>query len=161
VAHAIPSRDSNLKQIFKEKVPCTDQDLIGQQLIASLKWLIYAAAYEDCSTLDHEKFHQKQVVRFQNRDNYKIWRALLYKELEEWYTEHPPASKKRKRSSGASRIANVIVDEEFFPVDNFVDFLEDLESDVGTAGGARAGPLPAAAALAAVASAAAGADHSA
>ena len=78
-----------------------------------------------------------------------MWRALLYKELEEWYTEHPPASKKRKSTGGASRITNVVVDEEFFPVDNFVDFLDDLEPGACTAGGARAGPSPAAAAAAA------------
>ena len=72
MACVIPSRDHNLRQIFKEKVPGTDQDRIGQQLIAYLKWLIYVAAYEDRSTLAHEEFYQKQVVIFQNPETYPV-----------------------------------------------------------------------------------------
>jgi hypothetical protein len=59
-------------QIFKEKVPCTELDLIGPQLIAYLKWLIYVAAYEDRFTLAHEEFYQKQVVIFQNPETYTV-----------------------------------------------------------------------------------------
>jgi hypothetical protein len=161
MACVIPSRDHNLRQIFKEKVPGTDQDRIGQQLIAYLKWLIYVAAYEDSSMLAHEEFYQKQIVIFQNPETYKVWRTLLYKELDEWYNDHPPASKKHKSTGGASRIADVVVGgDEFLKVDidNFVDLLDDDESGAGTAGGARVGPSAATAALAAAASAAAAAS---
>jgi hypothetical protein len=106
--------------------------------------LIYVAAYEDRSTLAHEEFYQKQVVIFQNPETYEVWRTLLYKELDEWYTDHPPASTKRKSTGGASRIPDSVAadGDEFLKVDmdNFVDLLEDVAAGVGTVGGARAGP---------------------
>jgi hypothetical protein len=105
--------------------------------------LIYVAAYENRSTLAHEEFYQKQVVIFQNTETYKVWRTLLYKELDEWYTDHLQASTKRKSTGGASRIPDVVVDgDEFLKVDmdNFVDLLDDVAAGAGTVGGARAGP---------------------
>jgi hypothetical protein len=152
MSYVIPSHNSALKQIFLEKVPGTDQDLVGPQLIAYLKWLIYVSAFDDRSLVAHDEFYQKQVLRFQNPANYRMWRSLLFKELEEWYTKHPPSSKKRKSTGGASQITDIVVDEEFFPVDNYIDFLDNPESGAGTAGGARAGPSPAAAAAAAAGS---------
>ena len=146
MSYVIPSHNRALKQIFLEKVPGTDQDLVGPQLIAYLKWLIYVSAFDDRSLVAHDEFYQKQVLRLQNPANYRMWRSLLFKELEEWYTKHPPSSKKRKSTGGASQITDIVVDEEFFPVDNFIDFLDNPESGAGTAGGARAGPSPAAAA---------------
>jgi ubiquitin len=134
MAFVMPSRNCNLRQIFKKKVPGTDQDLIGQQLIAYLKWLIYVAAYEDRSTLAHQEFYQKQIVIFKNPETYKVWRTLLYKELNEWYTDHPQASKKRKRTGGASRIVDVVVGGDEYLNENFVDLLDNLKSGAGTVG---------------------------
>ena len=117
----IPSRERTLLQIFKEKVPGTDQHLISAELIAYLKWLIYVAAYEDRSKVDHEKIYSREVVWLNKPEN-KMWRSCLYKELEEWYRVHPPSSKKRKSTGKAvGEIVDVDDDRQFISVDNFVD----------------------------------------
>jgi hypothetical protein len=64
MAYMISSGNCKPEQIFMEKVPGTDQNLISTELIAYLKWLICVAAYEDDSTLPHEEFYQKQVLLF-------------------------------------------------------------------------------------------------
>jgi hypothetical protein len=64
MAYMISSGNCKLEQIFMEKVPSTDQNLISMELIAYLKWLICVAAYEDDSTLPKEEFYQKQVLLF-------------------------------------------------------------------------------------------------
>jgi hypothetical protein len=56
MGHVIPSRNRTLVQIFSEKLPGTDRQLISLEFIAYLKWLIYVAAYEDSSTLAHFSF---------------------------------------------------------------------------------------------------------
>ena len=49
----IPTTGRSLRDIFKEKIPGTDkqQHLVSAELIAYLKWLIYVAAFKDCSNL--------------------------------------------------------------------------------------------------------------
>ena len=151
MGHVIPSQNRTLLEIFQEKVPGTDRHLISPELIAYLKWLIYVAAYEDRSTVDHLAFYQKQVAFYQNPAYYKMWRALLFKELDEWYKEYP-ATKKRKSYGTASGSAGVVVvDREFKNVDNFIDFI-DVAAHAGGARAPAAGVALAAAATAAAAS---------
>jgi hypothetical protein len=140
MGHVIPSRNSTLVQIFKEKVPGSDQHLISQELIAYLKWLIHVAAYNDRSTLAHAVFYQKQVLLYQNPANYKMWRSQLYKELDEWYKEHLP-SKKRKIHGAALGNPIVVVNSEF----KDVDYL-DVVTGAGGGGAPAAGVALAAAA---------------
>jgi hypothetical protein len=154
MSHVIPSCSRTLREIFKEKVPGTDRQLISPELIAYLKWLIYVAAYEDRSTLAHVEFYQKQVALFQNPATYKIWRSLLYKELDEWYKEHPP-TKKRKSYGAASGSPSVVADYQIRNVDNFVDLLDDDVDVAGAPAGRASAPPAAGVALAAAASAAA------
>jgi len=150
----IPSRERTLLQIFSEKVPGTDQHLISAELIAYLKWLIYVAAYEDRSRVDHETIYNREVAWLNKPEN-KMWRSLLYKELEQWWSVHPPSSKKRKSISNAVG-ATVIDDDDrrYMSVDNFVDPLAGAASQAGALAGADAAAAATAAALAAAAAAA-------
>ena len=139
MGHVIPSQNRALKEIFKDKVPgmARDKDhdlqVISPELIAYLKWLIYVAAYEDRSLVEHEQFYQDQVAFYRNPAYYKIWRSLLYQELHAWYQEHPRSSKKRKSCGKASGHV-AVVNRTFQHMDDFVDLLDDD----GGAGGARA-----------------------
>jgi hypothetical protein len=83
--------------------------------------LIYVAAYEDRSMVAHVEFDKKEAVFLQNPEKYKIWRSLLYKELDERYKVHPPLSKKCKSSGTASERAAIVVERQFIYMDNFVD----------------------------------------
>ena len=105
----------------------------------------------------HVEFYQQQVLFYQNPANYKMWRSLLYKELDTWYKDHPPSSKKRRSYGSSSGSPSVVVRREFLNVDNFVDLLDDATG----AGGASAGAPAAGVALAAAASAAAAASTAA
>ena len=111
MGHLIPRTDHTLLEIFQEMVPGTNRHLISAELIAYLKWLIYVAAYQDRSTVDHVEFYQKQVALYQNPARFKMWRSLLYKELDEWYKEHLP-SKKHKSYGATSGSPSVAVDCE-------------------------------------------------
>jgi hypothetical protein len=99
MGYVIPSRNRTLRQIFTEKVPGTDRHIISLELIAYLKWLIYVSAYEDRSTVAHVEFYQKQVAFYQDATHYKMWRSLLYKELDEWFAEHPPTRKRKSHGT--------------------------------------------------------------
>jgi hypothetical protein len=112
-----------LLQLFKEKVPGTDELLISPELIGYLKWLIYVAAYGDRTLVSHAEFYAKDVA-FLRDPGYKLWRSFLYTELDEWYSKRPPSSKKSKSNGRAVAIASVVVDRRFRNVDNFVDPLE-------------------------------------
>ena len=154
----IPSRERTLVQIFTEKVPGTDRLLLSAELIAYLKWLIYVAAYEDRSKVDHETMYNKEVAWLNKPENH-LWRSYLYKELEEWWSVHPPSSKKRKSTSKA--VGATVVDDDdrrFNNVDNFVDPLGAAIRAAAPAGAAAdAGAAATAAVLAAAAAAAGGA----
>ena len=123
MGHLIPSTDHTLWDIFQEMVPGTNRHLISAELIAYLKWLIYVGAYPDRATVDHVEFYQKQVALYQNPARERMWRSLLYQELDKWYKEHPPSKKRRSRgaSSGSSSVA---ADYELPEVDDFIDLLD-------------------------------------
>jgi hypothetical protein len=83
--------------------------------------LIYVAAYEDRSLVDHEKIYKREVVWLSKPEN-KMWRSYLYNELEQWWRKHPPSSKKRKSMSIAAGAPDIDDDDRrFMSVDNFVD----------------------------------------
>ena len=99
----------------------------------------------------HVEFYQQQVAFYQTPANYTRWRSLLYEQLDAWYKDHPPSSKKRRSYGASSGSPSVVIGRKFLNVDNFVDLL-----DVATgAGGASAGAPAAGVALAVAASAAA------
>ena len=135
MGHLIPSGDRTLWEIFQEIVPGTERHLISAELIAYLKWLIYVGAYPDRATVDHVEFYQKQVALYQNPARYKMWRSLLYKELDEWYKEHPPSKKRRSRGA-ASGSSSVVADYELPEVADFIDLL-DVAAGAGGAGHCR------------------------
>ena len=149
----IPSRDRTLKQIFKDKVAGTDHDLVSAELIAYLKWLIYVAAYEDRSQVDHVKFYNDELIFLQHPNN-RQWRGRLYIALEEWYSEHPPTKKRRSNIGGAERPTAYNMNRPFLNIDDFVDPLAD---NAAAAIPPSASSAAAAAALAAAAAASGGA----
>ena len=143
-----------LKQIFKDKVAGTDHDLVSAELIAYLKWLIYVAAYEDRSQLEHVKFYNDELIFLQHPNN-RQWRGRLYTALEEWYSEHPPTKKRRSNIGGAERPTGDNVNRRL-NIDDFVDPLADNDN-AAAAIPPSASSAAAAAALAAAAAASGGA----
>jgi hypothetical protein len=106
LAPATPGR--TLQEIFQAKIPKIDpQDaterekfIIGPELIAYLKWLIYTAAFKDPSAgergVPNIKFFTDWVQEIFSKE--QGYRKLLLEELKIWYTKHLPA-KKRGRDS--------------------------------------------------------------
>ena len=82
---------------------------------------------------------------------YTMWRALLFKEVDEWYKEHPPTKKCKSYGTPSGSPGVVVVDREFKNVDNFIDFIDVA----ARAGGANLKEPAAGVALAAAAAAAA------
>jgi hypothetical protein len=157
MGHVIPTGDHTLKEIFKDKVPGMDQDhdLISPELIAYLKWLIYVAPYGDRSMVDHEEFYENQVAFYRDPAYYKIWRSLLYRELDAWYTEHPSSKKRRSKGAASGRVT--VVNRKFQNVDDFIDLLDDDAGAGGASAPAAGVALAAAAAAESAASLGAGA----
>ena len=72
--------------------------MVSSKTIAYLKWLIYIAAFKDekhRSLLEDSQFYVAQCKTFEAAEN-NFWKEDLLEELEIWYREHPPTSKKRK-----------------------------------------------------------------
>ena len=53
----------------------TETYLVSAKLIAYLKWLIYLAAFKDCSNVDHLLYYNKEVA-FLNHPNNQICRLV-------------------------------------------------------------------------------------
>jgi hypothetical protein len=60
--------------------------------------------------VDHETIYNREVAWLNKPEN-KMWRSLLYNELDQWWSVHPPSSKKRKSISNAMG-ATVIYDDD-------------------------------------------------
>jgi hypothetical protein len=103
-----PAPGCTLQEIFQAKIPKIDpQDatereklIIGAELIAYLKWLIYTAAFKDPSAGErgilNNKFSTDWVQEIFSKE--QGYRKFLLEELQIWYTKPPPA-KKRGRDS--------------------------------------------------------------
>jgi hypothetical protein len=63
----------------------------------------------------------------------RLWRSVLYKELDEWCSKHQQSSKRRKSNSRAVAIANVVVDRRFKDMDDFADPLDAGATDTAAA----------------------------
>ena len=98
-AHLVPTTDRNIRTIFAEKVHGHDDlEIVSSKTIAYLKWLIYIAAFKDekhRSLLEDSQFYVAQCKTLEAAEN-NFWKEDLLEELEIWYREHPPTSKKRK-----------------------------------------------------------------
>ena len=98
-AHLVPSVNRNIRAIFAEKVHGHDDlFIVSSKTIAYLKWLIYIAAFKDEKSralMEDMQFYVAEYKSFEDPEN-NFWRKELLKQLEIWYQEHPPTSKKRK-----------------------------------------------------------------
>ena len=93
----------DLNQIFMHKLPKIkegerDRYLIGAEIMAYCKWLIYTAPFKDVAGEPrgkiHEDFYKSELVTF--RDSEPTFRRRLKAQLAIWYAKHPPS---RKRGS--------------------------------------------------------------
>ena len=123
--------------IFEEKVYGSDVFLVSPATIAYLKWLIYLSPYSKKGDVPHNDYYDRQLSLFEHPAN-AGWRDALRTKLEEWYEMHPPASRKRSRSSCGAR-RSVSVDNEDFM------FPSEIRDDCAGGGAAAvAAPPPAA-----------------
>jgi hypothetical protein len=95
---------SGLDNIFKHILPKLNEEesdnnankyLVGAELIAFVKWLIYTAPFEDCNVKEHAKIHSKvyKVRRGTIRAAEKKMRRKLKAQLAIWYAKHPSGKK--------------------------------------------------------------------
>lgn len=103
-----PSPGRTPEAIFQEKIPKINpadeteraRFLIGPELIAYLKWLIYTAAFKDPNAGDrgaiHSRFYVDWVSEIVTKE--KGYRKKLLEQLQIWYGKHR-STKKRGRDS--------------------------------------------------------------
>jgi hypothetical protein len=142
-----PAPGRTLQKIFQAKIPKIDpQDaterekmIIGAELIACLKWLIYTAAFKDPSAGErgvlNNKFFTDWVQEIFSKE--QGYRKFLLEELQIWYTKHQPAKKRGSDSieQGLPRLepGNVITLDDW-ELENYDD--DDV---AGSASGRAAG----------------------
>jgi hypothetical protein len=141
-----PAHGRTLQDIFQAKIPKIDpQDatererfIIGPELIAYLKWLIYVAAFKDASEgergLINIKFFTDWVNEIFSKE--KGYRKLLLEELQICYTKHP-TTKKRGRESIEQDLSR-LVPGSVITLDDW-ELGDDGDGDVGSAAGSAAG----------------------
>jgi len=115
----IPAPNRNIDAIFADKVPQIHDDevqkwLVGADILAYLKWLIYTAAFKEPTVEPrgsiHENFYKGWRRTFRNNED--LIRRRLKKMLDVWYAKHPPTRKNAGRARGDKEYS----DEENAPV---------------------------------------------
>ena len=141
-----PAPGRTLQEIFQAKIPKIDpQDaterekmIIGPELIAYLKWLIYTAAFKDPSAgergVPNIKFFTDWVQEIFSKE--QGYRKLLLEELQIWYAKHQPA-KKRGRDSIEQDLPR-LVPGNVITLDDW-ELENDDDDDAGRASGRAAG----------------------
>ena len=93
------SEGRDLDAIFADKVPKIKDDendkwIVGAEILAYLKYLIYSAAFKDPTVEPrgsiHAEFYRGWSRTF--RLNEDLIRRKMEKQLECWYSKHPPSS---------------------------------------------------------------------
>jgi hypothetical protein len=75
-------------------------------------WFLVATARLDRLGFSLSRCPARTDTFYQNPAKYRMWRSLLYKELDGWYKEHQP-SKKHKSHGTASGSPSVVFDSDF------------------------------------------------
>ena len=95
-----PAEGRTLDAVFAEKIPAINDEsderwLVGANILAYLKWLIFTAAFKDPNAEPRASIHSKFFKDWRRtfRASEDIIRKKLKKQLEFWYSKHPPTKK--------------------------------------------------------------------
>ena len=103
-----PGPGRTLQTIFQEKIPKIqpadprerEKFVVGPELIAYLKWLIYSAAFKDPYSGErgavHAQYYANWVSEIVGKE--KGYRKKLLEQLEIWYAKHLPRKKRGRES---------------------------------------------------------------